>query len=136
MDIAEIIQRTGIPASRLRYYEEIGLISSSGRKGLRRQYTEDVIELLNFILLAQTARFSLSEIRTLLLPASQGKQKLRREMLTTKAAEIEKQIRQLQAIAKSLQHAAVCPADSHFDCPSFLKLLRHAGKIDKQTKNR
>jgi hypothetical protein len=36
LDIAEVAQRSGVPASTLRYYEEKGLIASVGRRGLRR----------------------------------------------------------------------------------------------------
>ena len=36
MDIAEVAKRSGMPASALRYYEEKGLIASTGRAGLRR----------------------------------------------------------------------------------------------------
>ncbi len=132
MDIAEVVKRTGVSASRLRYYEELGLITSSSRKGLRRQYSDTVIETLGFILLAQTAGFSLADIKDLLIPTPHGKQKLRRDMLASKALEIDKQIRQLQAVAKSLRHAAACPATSHFECPSFLKLMRNAMKLNSK----
>lgn len=124
MDIAEVVKQTGIPASRLRYYEELGLITSHSRKGLRRQYAPEVLESLGFIVLAQSAGFSLADIKNLVIPATQGKQQLKRDMLANKAAEIDRQVRQLQAIAKSLRHAAACPASSHFECPSFLKLMR------------
>ncbi len=36
MDIAEVARRSGVPASTLRFYEEKALISSIGRRGLRR----------------------------------------------------------------------------------------------------
>jgi len=35
LDIAEVAQRSGVPASTLRYYDEKGLIASIGRHGLR-----------------------------------------------------------------------------------------------------
>ena len=38
MDIAEVAKRSGMPASALRYYEEKGLIESTGRAGLRRTF--------------------------------------------------------------------------------------------------
>ena len=47
LDIGEVSARTGLPASALRYYEEIGLISSVSRHGLRRQFApEAVLQLL------------------------------------------------------------------------------------------
>ena len=44
MDIAEVARRSGVPASALRYYEEKGLIASTGRRGLRRLFDADVLE--------------------------------------------------------------------------------------------
>lgn len=131
MDIGEVIQETGLPASSLRYYEELGLISSHERKGLRRQYSSAVIEILKFIVLAQSAGFSLAEIKELMLPLPKGKTSLKRELLQQKSQDIEIQIRRLQAIKKGLDHAAMCPASNHFECPSFVSLLRRAGRQTK-----
>ena len=36
LDIAEVAQLSGVPASTLRYYEERGLVTAVGRRGLRR----------------------------------------------------------------------------------------------------
>jgi DNA-binding transcriptional MerR regulator len=44
LDIAEVAQRSGIPASTLRFYEEKGLIASSGRRGLRRLFDAGVLD--------------------------------------------------------------------------------------------
>ncbi|TXI89079.1 MAG: MerR family transcriptional regulator [Burkholderiaceae bacterium] len=128
MDIAEVVRQTGVPASTLRYYEELGLIAPLARKGLRRQYADTTIEKISFILLAQSAGFKLAEIEQLLKPNTQGKSELRRELLQEKTKEIAIQIRRLKAIQKSLEHAAVCPAKNHFECPSFQKLMRLALK--------
>jgi len=62
MDIAEVAKRSGLPASTLRYYEEKGLIASTGRQGLRRTFDPGVLELLSLISLGQAAGFSLDEI--------------------------------------------------------------------------
>lgn len=132
MDIGEVIQRTGIPASRLRYYEEQGLIASTGRHGLRRQYHDSVIERLAFIALARRAGFSLLDISELLIQKNTEEKHLRREMLDEKADEIDKKIRELTAIREGLRHAAVCPAPNHFECPTFLRLLKLAHKKSKK----
>jgi len=42
--IAEVAKRSGIPASTLRFYEELGLIASVGRRGLRRVFDPGVLE--------------------------------------------------------------------------------------------
>ena len=44
MDIAGVVQRSGVPASTLRFSEEKGLIASIGRRGLRRVFDSGVLE--------------------------------------------------------------------------------------------
>lgn len=53
MDIAEVVKASGLSASTLRYYEQQGLITSSSRKGLRRQFSKKVVEQLAFISLVR-----------------------------------------------------------------------------------
>ena len=124
MDIAEVARRTGVPASTLRYYEEKGLIASVGRDGLRRRFAPAVLEQLALISLGQAAGFSLDEIRTMFSP--QGRPSIDRAMLTAKADDIDRHIKRLKAMSEGLRHAAVCPARSHAECPSFQRLLRAA----------
>ena len=49
LDIGEVARQSGVPASTLRYYEEKGLIASSGRHGLRRLFDAGVLERLALI---------------------------------------------------------------------------------------
>ena len=42
-DIGEIADRSGIPPSTLRYYEDSGLITSVARHGLRRQFGPETL---------------------------------------------------------------------------------------------
>lgn len=124
MDIAEVARRSGVPASTLRYYEEKGLIASVGRQGLRRLFAPAVLEQLTLIALGQAAGFSLDEIAAMFSP--QGKPDIDKRRLADKADEIDRTIRNLQTISKGLRHAAVCPAPSHAECPTFQRLLRGA----------
>lgn len=43
LDIGEVSAKSGIKPSALRYYEEIGLIFSISRHGLRRQFSSEVL---------------------------------------------------------------------------------------------
>ena len=52
MDIAEVARRSGVPASALRYYEEKGLIASTGREGLRRTFPDRVLDQLSSLSVA------------------------------------------------------------------------------------
>ncbi len=124
MDIAEVAQRSGIPASTLRFYEEKGLIASTGRRGLRRLFAADVLERLSLISLGSAAGFSLDEIARMFAP--DGEPRIEREMLAGKAKELDRTIRRLSAMRNGLRHAAACPAPSHMECPTFRRLMQAA----------
>ena len=124
MDIAEVAQRAGIPASTLRFYEEKGLIVSVGRRGLRRLFAPAVLERLALIQLGGAAGFSLDEIARMFAP--DGGPRIDREMLAGKAKELDGTIRRLSAMRDGLRHAAACPAPSHLECPTFRRLLKAA----------
>ncbi len=122
LDIAEVGQQSGVPASTLRFYEEKGLIASVGRRGLRRLFDPRVLERLRLIALGQAAGFSLDEIAGML--AADGRPTIDRATLATKADELDRTIRKLSAMRDGLRHAAACPAPSHLECPSFRRLLQ------------
>lgn len=129
MDINEVARRSGVPASALRYYEEKGLIHSIGRRGLRRIFEPRVLERLALIALGRAAGFSLEEIARMFAP--DGHPKIDRQLLAGKADELDRTIRNLSAMRDGLRHAAVCPAPSHMECPTFRRLvgLAAAGAI-------
>jgi DNA-binding transcriptional MerR regulator len=135
LDIAEVAQQSGVPASTLRFYEEKGLIASLGRRGLRRVYEPGVMERLSLIALGRTAGFSLAEIS--LTFAQNGRPRIDRRMLAAKADELDAKIVRLGALRDGLRHAAACPAPSHLECPRFRSLLRAAtsGVIEAPRKN-
>ncbi|MEO8021928.1 helix-turn-helix domain-containing protein [Polaromonas sp.] len=124
MDIAEVAKKSGLPASALRYYEEKGLITSVGRQGLRRTFSPGVLDQLALIALGQAAGFSLGDIGAMFSP--DGKASINRQSLSAKADELDQTIRRLKAMRNGLRHAAVCPAPSHAECPTFQRLLRAA----------
>lgn len=134
LDIGQVSRQSGLPASTLRFYEDKGLIASNGRHGLRRQYADSVLERLALIALGQAAGFSLDEIGLMFAP--DGRPQIDRRLLASKADELDKTIRRLIAMRKGLQHAAVCPAPNHSECPSFQRLMRSAalGKLGPPAK--
>jgi DNA-binding transcriptional MerR regulator len=124
LDIGEVAQRSGVPASTLRFYEDKGLIASVGRRGLRRQFDPQVLQRLALIALGRSAGFSLDEIALMFAP--DGKPRIDRRLLSAKAEELDKTIRELSAIRDGLRHAAACPAPSHMECPTFRRILKAA----------
>jgi DNA-binding transcriptional MerR regulator len=122
LDIAEVGRRSGLPPSTLRFYEEKGLISSNGRRGLRRVFPPEVLERLALITLGRAAGFSLDEIGRMF--AAQGSPRIDRRLLAAKADELDKVIRKLVATRDGLRHAAACPARTQLECPTFRRYLR------------
>lgn len=135
-DIADVARRSGVPASTLRFYEEKGLILSVGRRGLRRLFDTDVFDRLALIALARFAGFTLEEIALMFAP--EGRPRIDRKALAAKADELDAAIRKLAAISDGLRHAAACRAPSHFECPTFRKLMAKAasGAIRAPAKRR
>ena len=135
IDITEVVKRSGVPASTLRYYEEKGLIVSIGRSGLRRVFDAKVLERLTLIALGRAAGLSLDEITRMFGP--DGSPQIDRKFLAGKADELDASIRKLSAMRDGLRHAAACPAPSHMECPTFRRLLgiAAAGKAGRRGKS-
>ncbi|PIP93524.1 MAG: MerR family transcriptional regulator [Bdellovibrio sp. CG12_big_fil_rev_8_21_14_0_65_39_13] len=131
MDIGVVSKKSGISTSTLRYYEEKGLIGSTGRVGLRRQYHSNVLQKLALITLAKQAGFSLDELNQLF--KNQKKILLDKSHLKKKAMEIDKKIKRLEAVRDGLIHAGNCKAPSHLECPTFQRLLSLATKKQLKT---
>lgn len=57
-----------------------------------------------------------------------GSPDLSRADLRARAAELDRQIRNLTALRDTLQHVADCRAPSHMECPQFRRLLKIAAR--------
>jgi DNA-binding transcriptional MerR regulator len=124
VDITEVAQQSGLPASTLRFYEQKGLITSIGRRGLRRVFDPGVLQRLALIKLVRAAGFSLDEVSRMFAP--DGRPRISRQTFAAKAQELDRTISELSAVRDSLRHAAACPAPSHMACPTFRRLLKAA----------
>lgn len=116
LDIGEVIAASGLPASTLHLWERRGLITSTGRIGLRRQYDPEVIDRLAIIVLCQRTGFTLAEIAQLFAPdaftAGKG-------LLENKLAALKAQRAELDAAIDGLEHALRCDHEATLDCPGF-----------------
>ncbi|AXK51944.1 MerR family transcriptional regulator [Pseudomonas protegens] len=104
MKIGEIEARSGASRHTLRYYEQIGLISSQRRTNNYRVYTAQTLQDLDFIQRAQSMGFSLGEIGEI-LDAQRNKQIDCAEgakLIEKKMAEITQKIANLQSIYQYL----------------------------------
>lgn len=116
IDIAQLARRSGVRASALRYYEDKGLIASSGRRGLKR---------LSLIGLAQAAGFSLEEIAAML--AGEGGPRIDKADLAAKADVLDAKIADLTRMRDGLRHASACQAPELMGCPHFRRIVRVVG---------
>jgi DNA-binding transcriptional MerR regulator len=66
MQIGELAKRSGLTASRIRFYEAEGLMSVTRRANGYRAYSAEALMTLNIITSAQDAGFTLGEIRRLM----------------------------------------------------------------------
>lgn len=124
LDIGVLSKQSGLATSTLRYYEEIGLIQSVARNGLRRQFDLPVVTQLALISLGKMAGFSLEDIKGMF--AKDGTLQLPRAELHLRANELDEQIRGLIRLRDALRHVADCPAETHMDCPKFKRLVKFA----------
>lgn len=122
VDISELAKRSGVRASTLRFYEEKGLIASTGRRGLKRLFGPEVADRLSLIALGRASGFSLDEIAGMLDGPD-----IDRDRLRAKAAELDKRIEQLTRMRDGLRHAAACKVPVLTDCPHFLRIVKVAG---------
>lgn len=122
LDISEVSKLSGLPASTLRYYEEKGLITPIGRKGLKRVYhAKNILMRLSLISLGREAKFSLDEISVML--NQKNGPNIDRSDLVAKAEEIQKTIERLIVLKSGLLHIANCPEENHLACPKFQKIM-------------
>ncbi|MFF7938436.1 MerR family transcriptional regulator [Nocardia gamkensis] len=117
LDIAEVGERTGLAPSALRFYEKRGLITATGRNGLRRTYHPDILGRLALIACARGAGFTLAEIARF-LRASPTDDELRTRM-AEKARQLDDDISRLIRMRDSLRHASTCTHDPLVECPDF-----------------
>jgi len=69
LNIGELARRSGLSHSRIRFYEKIGLLKAADRRpNGYRAYSSDAVVILDLIATAQSAGFSLDEIRALVPP--------------------------------------------------------------------
>ncbi|HIK39338.1 heavy metal-responsive transcriptional regulator [Thermoleptolyngbya sp. M55_K2018_002] len=105
MRIGEVAKASGLPIKTIRYYDELGLLKTSGRtKSNYRLFGPEVLGRLRFIKRAQSLGLSLVEIKEFLTVHDQGNLPCSqiRTKLEDKLNEIEQQIQQLQILKQEL----------------------------------
>lgn len=122
LPIAEIVHRSGFPASALRFYEREGLISAGRSGGGQRRYERSVLRRLSFIRAARNIGLSLDEIRTQLaeLPANRAPTKADWQRISQNwRARLDEQIVAIEALRDRLDGCIGCGCLSLRSCALY-----------------
>ncbi|MGH3860240.1 redox-sensitive transcriptional activator SoxR [Actinokineospora sp.] len=119
LTIGEVADRSGVPHTALRFYEERGLITSERTAGNQRRYARAVLRRLAFIRTAQRVGLSLEEIHDALdlLPERRTPTKVDWSKLSKSwRGEIEARIDALQRLRDNLTSCIGCGCLSLKSC--------------------
>jgi MerR family transcriptional regulator, redox-sensitive transcriptional activator SoxR len=118
--IGEVAARSGIPASTIRYYEQIGLLPPSARVSGRRRYAGRILQKLRLIRLAQQAGFTIAEIQSLLhnFPADVPPSTRWQQLSHQKLEEVDELMQTLEARKAILEQTLDCQCATLEECAS------------------
>ncbi|HEX6343796.1 MerR family transcriptional regulator [Umezawaea sp.] len=119
LSIGELSERTGVPTSALRYYDELGLVRPVARAAGRRRYAASAVNDVGVVLFFREIGFSLAEIGRFL----GGERRDRRALIDHKLAELAEQRRRVDVARTALDHGRRCPADDPLTCSRFLAIV-------------
>lgn len=126
MSIGQLAERTGVPASTIRYYEQIELLPRPARVSGQRRYDESAIGQLELIRFGRSAGMPLSVISRLLHGYSAETPVHRRwqDLSSVKLSEIDYQIARLQEMRRRLEHTLECTCQTLTECSNELAAHR------------
>lgn len=121
MNIGKVSKQSKLSTKTVRYYSDIGLISTIGRSSAGyRQYDNKALRCLIFIRRARNFGFSIDDCRNLLeLYNNENRCSFNVKFLARKRlVEIEEKQRELQKLHSELSVlTSSCKGNSHPDCP-------------------
>ena len=133
MKIGDVAAELGIPASTIRYYEQVGLIEPQQRVSGRRAIDDKAVSTLRFIQLAQAAGFSIAEMRTLQegYAADPNARRMWRTLAGQKQTAIRDQISALKQMDRLLTEMLKCECASPEGC---VEIAVGDGRVPKRTR--
>ena len=113
--IGSIADDAGVTIVTIRYYDEIGIIAATGRVGGKRRFTADTVGRIRFIRRAQTAGFSLDEIRLIL----DDQDRSWPQLVQARIAELHQRRAELDTVMDMLHNISECGCQVVADCGRF-----------------
>jgi DNA-binding transcriptional MerR regulator len=118
MAIGELAERTGVAATALRYYDDLGLVRPAARVGGQRRYDETAVQAVGVVLFLRDVGFTLEEIRSMVDDSTGW-----RDMARAKLAELDAAAANIEAARTAIRHALRCPAEEPAACPRFWAIV-------------
>jgi MerR family redox-sensitive transcriptional activator SoxR len=130
MSIGDLASRTGVPASTIRYWERIGVLTAPVRVSGQRRYLEDSIHQLAVLKLAQACGLRLDEMRHLMHGFRSETTPSRRwqELAHEKQKELDAQIAQLKIMRRLLDQVLTCQCPELADCGRLASSVMDAAR--------
>jgi MerR family transcriptional regulator, redox-sensitive transcriptional activator SoxR len=121
LTIGQVASRAGVRTSRIRYYEDVGVLPPAARVSGHRRYGEDIVRKLSIISAAQRAGLSLTEIGELIRPTD-GRPAGEdiRAIADRRLPEIDALIDHAQAVKRWLEVARSCDCATVDVCGLFV----------------
>jgi MerR family redox-sensitive transcriptional activator SoxR len=119
MRIGEVAARAGIAGSRIRYYEQIGLLPAPERISGQRRYDERVLRRLSVIDVAQRAGLSLAEIGELVHHGNDPMSDRLHAVAERRLPEIDALIERATRVRAWMQAATSCDCARIDECALF-----------------
>lgn len=119
LSIGELSERTGVPSTTLRYYDELGLVRPAARAAGRRRYAASAVLDVGVIVFLREIGFSLAEIARFV----GGERERRRELIDAKLAELAEQQHRIEVARTALEHGLRCPATEFTTCSRFRSII-------------
>ena len=118
LTISKLASAGGVGVETIRFYQRKGLLDQPPRESGIRRYGSEDLGRLRFILHAQTAGFSLQEIKELLeLDAGEDRARAR-ELAQARVRALDEKIAELKRARNALQRlASECAEGSSGPCP-------------------
>lgn len=122
LTIREVSRRTGVPATALRFYDEVGLVRPLRTEGNQRRYTRAMLRTISVIKAAQSVGLSLEEIRAALATLPDGRTPTQADwarLSRSWRATLDQRIAQLERLRDDLDGCIGCGCLSLKKCALF-----------------
>jgi len=120
LSIGELSQRTGVPATTLRYYDELGLVRPDARAVAgRRRYAASAVRVVGVIVFLRDVGISLADIGRFLT----GDRRSQCDIIDRKLADLAELQHRIETARTALEHGRRCPAGEPTQCPRFWSII-------------